>query len=74
MNAAREKLLGMTRNANLQLDEAIPLAALGGLGATPDLQALSKNGRSPKVRAAAVDTGQRDAGKAATAAAGCSLH
>jgi len=71
VNAAREKLLGMTRNANLQLDEAISLChALGDLGATPDLQALSKNGRSPKVRTAAVAAwAKRDAGKAATAAA-----
>tara|TARA_B100002003_G_scaffold496_1_gene433 strand:- start:128 stop:1027 length:900 start_codon:yes stop_codon:yes gene_type:complete len=61
----------MTSNQNLQLEEAVSLClALGSLGATADLQELSKPGRSPRVRAAAVAAcAKLDASKAADPAA-----
>jgi len=71
VNSAREQLLRMTGNPNLQLLEAASLCyGLGELGAAADLQKLSESGPSPKVRAAAVAAWAKlDAGKAAVAAA-----
>ena len=71
VNSAREQLLRMTGNPNLQLDEAASLChGLGELGVAADLQELSKSGPSLKVRAAAVAAWAKlDADKAAVAAA-----
>ena len=71
VSSTRDKLLEMTSNQNLQLEEAVSLClALGSLGATADLQELSKPGRSPRVRAAAVAAcAKLDASKAADPAA-----
>ncbi|MED5453083.1 MAG: HEAT repeat domain-containing protein, partial [Verrucomicrobiota bacterium] len=71
INSARDKLIQMTSNQNLQLQEAASLClALASLKDATTLQELSKPSHSPKVRASAIAAyAKLDASKAADPAA-----
>ena len=71
INSARDKLIQMTSNQNLQLQEAASLClALASLKDATALQELSKPSHSPKVRASAIAAyAKLDASKAADPAA-----